>query len=396
MKKVFISYNHGDSEFVTKFSLDLTMIDGIEVLVDKWEMGVGDSILDYIEESIDESSYLLVILSEKSVNSKWVRTELKYAFYKEREIGHSFILPVIIEDCKLPIFVIDKVYVKLSDAESYDKSLQQLGNKIRSKLSFSKIVREYVKNDELIESPYQEKYIKEGKKILIELAKYSDLDVEENQKWMLWELYMEYIGDYENTWKIDSIDDIFQYLVYDRWLDITHLIELTKKDFRDGRWKIEINADESNRFTANDMGLVEEARFIFDKSYNEFTGENPYVENNNIKSVLEKFKQTMKTYDSTSIQCFIFSFHKLISETLNRRLIILFGRGVESRCSAESLLLVNTSHSPSSEEWLTLDVYDTFFKTLKYVTICPNHIGNKWSSDVNALSGKGEISMGLD
>lgn len=396
MKKVFISYNHSDSEFVTKLSLDLTMIDGIEVVIDKWEMEIGDSILDYIEESIDESSYLLVILSNKSVNSNWVRTELKYAFYKEREIGHSFILPVKIEDCKLPIFVIDKVYINLSDTKIYEKSLQQLGDKIRSRSSFSKILRQYIKNDKIIESPYQEKYIKESKKLLIELAKYPDLDIEENQKWILWELYIEYIGNYENTWKIDFNNNKFQFLVYDRWLDITHLIELTKEDFSDGRWKIEISADETNRFNKNEMSLSKEARFIFDKSYNDFTGENPYVENRDIKSVLEKFKETLKTYESTSIESFIFSFHKLISKTINRRFIILFGRGLESHCSVESFLLVNTQHSPSGEEWLTLDVYDTFFKTLKYLTICPNHLDNKWSSDVNALSGKAEVNMSLD
>jgi hypothetical protein len=66
---VFISYSHSDEEFVNKFAAHLVK-QNTHVWVDTWNLSVGDSILSKVQEAIEESSALLVVLSKASVESE--------------------------------------------------------------------------------------------------------------------------------------------------------------------------------------------------------------------------------------------------------------------------------------------------------------------------------------
>jgi hypothetical protein len=73
-------------------------------------MRVGDSLVERIQQGIEDSSYLAVILSPRSVNSVWVRREVNAAFAAELERRSVFVLPVLAEDCDIPLFLKDKLY----------------------------------------------------------------------------------------------------------------------------------------------------------------------------------------------------------------------------------------------------------------------------------------------
>ena len=75
---------------------------GVDVWIDTWMIKVGDSIIDKINEGIRASDFLIVVLSRASLNSNWVREELNAATIKNIERKHAFILPILIEDCKMP------------------------------------------------------------------------------------------------------------------------------------------------------------------------------------------------------------------------------------------------------------------------------------------------------
>src|SRR2546422_10400302 len=105
MKKptVFISYSHSDSKFVDQLA-DKLKASGVDVWIDKWMIKVGDSITGKINEGIGASDFLIVILSHTSVNSQWVREELNVATIRNIEQEkHAFILPVLFQECELPI-----------------------------------------------------------------------------------------------------------------------------------------------------------------------------------------------------------------------------------------------------------------------------------------------------
>ena len=77
-KSVFISYSYEDKEFVEWLKDNLQGL-GHEIWYDQQEIQLGDSIKQKITLGIQSSSTFIVILSNSSKNSNWVRYELNSA-----------------------------------------------------------------------------------------------------------------------------------------------------------------------------------------------------------------------------------------------------------------------------------------------------------------------------
>lgn len=106
---VFISYSHNDKKFVDKLAAQLVR-NKINVWLDRWELSVGDSIIDRIQDAIEGSSALIVILSNSSVQSEWCKKELSTGLLRELEEKKVVVLPLLLEDCKIPLFLRGKLY----------------------------------------------------------------------------------------------------------------------------------------------------------------------------------------------------------------------------------------------------------------------------------------------
>ena len=63
-----------------------------------------------MQEAIQESSALLIILSDASVNSEWCKKELNAGLMRELDEKRVLVLPVLLEDCEIPIFLREKMY----------------------------------------------------------------------------------------------------------------------------------------------------------------------------------------------------------------------------------------------------------------------------------------------
>ena len=78
MSSIFICHSSADKPFVRILKSRLEKLDG-RVWVDEDEIRPGASLIGAISNGIDEMDYLGVVLSPKSVRSKWVREELEIA-----------------------------------------------------------------------------------------------------------------------------------------------------------------------------------------------------------------------------------------------------------------------------------------------------------------------------
>jgi len=107
--KLFISYSHNDKDFVDKLGLKLTQ-KRIPVFIDRWELNVGESITEKIEDAITEASFLIVVLSKSSVASHWCKREINTGLLLELQKKRVVILPILIEDCEIPLFLLDKFH----------------------------------------------------------------------------------------------------------------------------------------------------------------------------------------------------------------------------------------------------------------------------------------------
>src|SRR6266849_4140829 len=106
---VFISYTHSDKQFAHKLAAQLVKHNA-HVWVDTWELNVGDSILNKVQEAIQASSALLVVLSKASVASEWCKKELSAGLMRELDEKRVVVLPVLVEDCEIPVFLREKMY----------------------------------------------------------------------------------------------------------------------------------------------------------------------------------------------------------------------------------------------------------------------------------------------
>lgn len=106
---IFLSYSHQDADFVQLLATRLVEEDA-RVWVDTWEINVGDSLVDRIQNAIQDAGALLVVLSRASVESEWCRRELNAGLMRELEEKRVVILPVLREDCTIPPFLREKKY----------------------------------------------------------------------------------------------------------------------------------------------------------------------------------------------------------------------------------------------------------------------------------------------
>lgn len=125
MSTIFLSHNHNDKPFVRELASYLRDY-GIDVWVDEAEMKIGDSLIEKVGEALNENAFVGVVISRHSVNSSWVEKELQIALQREIREKRVVVLPILIDDSELPIFLTDKLYANFSAPERYYAELGKL------------------------------------------------------------------------------------------------------------------------------------------------------------------------------------------------------------------------------------------------------------------------------
>lgn len=96
--KAFISHSSQDHKFVEKFAADLRA-HGVDAWYAGWDIKPGDSIRKRIDDALGACEYFVIVLSKKSVSSRWVQVELDTATVRSLDGRVKRIIPIRIEDC---------------------------------------------------------------------------------------------------------------------------------------------------------------------------------------------------------------------------------------------------------------------------------------------------------
>ena len=112
--KVFISHSSTDKKFVRTLK-DGLIENGIQTWVDEDQMDLGDILNEKLNTALNESSHLVIILTPASVNSPWVKFELKKALENRRTGLMQKIIPIKYRECEIPEELIDLLYADLSE-----------------------------------------------------------------------------------------------------------------------------------------------------------------------------------------------------------------------------------------------------------------------------------------
>jgi hypothetical protein len=135
---IFISYSRKDRSFVDTLAANLVR-NRHHIWLDRWELSVGDSLIDKIQAALTNSSAILAILSKNSVGSEWCRKELNAGLIRELDEKKSILLPCIIDKCEIPLFLKEKVYAdftidKDEAFNAVDKALARISTPLQSRI----------------------------------------------------------------------------------------------------------------------------------------------------------------------------------------------------------------------------------------------------------------------
>jgi hypothetical protein len=93
----FISYSSQDQEFVERLHNDMQN-KGVRCWFAPKDLAIGSETRSGIDDAIRNHDKLLVVLSESSVKSPWVKKEVETAFEKERQYDRIVLFPIRLDD----------------------------------------------------------------------------------------------------------------------------------------------------------------------------------------------------------------------------------------------------------------------------------------------------------
>ena len=97
---VFISHSSKDKHVVRDLATRLKA-DGLKVWLDEWEIRVGDLIGLKVEQGLEQSRTLILILSAHAFASEWVSLERHTALFRDPTNAQRRFMPVRIDDSEI-------------------------------------------------------------------------------------------------------------------------------------------------------------------------------------------------------------------------------------------------------------------------------------------------------
>lgn len=185
--KVFISHSSKDKKFVRTLKSDLNE-NGIDTFVDEDSLELGDSLKERLDVALDESSHFVIILSEHSVSSDWVKYELNEALSLFDNKTLKKVIPIKYRECEIPEKLKSLIYSNLSDeivqiendrvkfvSDGYGKFLVQLVSALRSSdKKLNKADKKELKKEVNETEKINEKKLEEVFKIKHKIIAYKD------------------------------------------------------------------------------------------------------------------------------------------------------------------------------------------------------------------------------
>lgn len=124
--KIFISHSHKDKEFVRRLADDLSK-EGFDVWLDEDLISPGEQWTDKINEAIENSDVVLIIISSNTSESRFQASEIAFAISSQRKHPSKRIVPVLTEkNAELPFFLRNVVYCDLSSKDKYESNFKSL------------------------------------------------------------------------------------------------------------------------------------------------------------------------------------------------------------------------------------------------------------------------------
>jgi len=111
MANVFISHRKIDAQQSERLSKEICDA-GHQVWFDEWEIALGDSIVERVNEGLEGASYVVLCFSESGM-SPWVNREWMSSLARQLSGYNIKVLPVLLTGGELPAILADIKYANL-------------------------------------------------------------------------------------------------------------------------------------------------------------------------------------------------------------------------------------------------------------------------------------------
>jgi len=112
MANVFISHRGSDVQQAERLANEIRDA-GHQVWLDEWNITLGDSIVERMNEGLEEATYVVVCYSSSGITSPWMSREWMSALARQLS-GHGVkILPVLLTGGSPPAILADLKYANL-------------------------------------------------------------------------------------------------------------------------------------------------------------------------------------------------------------------------------------------------------------------------------------------
>lgn len=141
MAKIYLSYQHTDVELIKRIGEDLRTL-GHQTIMDETVMKGGSDWRKDLLTELKSSDGLLVLITENSINSNYVISEIgtTRAFIDENE-NKKFLIPVIYGNIEIPDFIRDLYCIRITD-QNFSEAISKIDNSISAFIGKKEAVEE--------------------------------------------------------------------------------------------------------------------------------------------------------------------------------------------------------------------------------------------------------------
>jgi hypothetical protein len=106
MANVFISHRIADSQHAEQLSLEIKSA-GHRVWLDTWEINLGDSIIEKMNEGLAGATYVVLCCSSSGATSPWMGREWMSALARQLGGEEVRVIPVVLTGGDTPVLLRD-------------------------------------------------------------------------------------------------------------------------------------------------------------------------------------------------------------------------------------------------------------------------------------------------
>jgi hypothetical protein len=125
--RAFLCHSSEDKNVVEDFAKRIKS-SGSVVWFDKWEIKVGDSIVEKINNGLENMTHIVIFLSKLSIKKPWVKKELSVGLMRQLSDNSVRVIPILLDRVELPPILKDIKYADFTDKRDagYQEAIKSL------------------------------------------------------------------------------------------------------------------------------------------------------------------------------------------------------------------------------------------------------------------------------